>query len=396
MEMRNTPRCAESVTPSTTSKTNGRASTKDWHREKAVATNAQVPLSTYTSKIFCRPQATPRSYSLSAVIIARDEERCIVRCIKSIREHVDRILIVDTGSSDETPRLSRDNGATVRHYVWSGDFSAARNFALEQADSDWNLVIDADEYLTAGSSALTALKLKTPNTVYSITIRNTFDTSSGPMIELDPQARILPRGVRFSGKIHEQPEHNLDILFSGITLDHDGYRHQILSAKLLGREKLLQEAHRKSPGDDYIKFQIARTLELQNRLREASHWYRSITPKPVGAPAWHHVYAVQMAHVLTSLGKHHEALEALLPYEKSYSRSSDYYFVLGNVLFALAPDRNENPRALVTHAVAAWTRALSIGEESRFSGHVLGRGSFLAQQNLRVAREALAKLEASP
>ncbi|RYG22402.1 MAG: glycosyltransferase family 2 protein, partial [Burkholderiales bacterium] len=64
--------------------------------------------------------------SIAAVLIVRDEARCIERCLKSIRPHVDRIVVLDTGSVDGTPALAAACGAAVHHLEWPNDFSVAR------------------------------------------------------------------------------------------------------------------------------------------------------------------------------------------------------------------------------------------------------------------------------
>jgi len=78
-------------------------------------------------------------------MIARDEARCIERCLDSVRAHVDAMLVLDTGSRDATPEIARRAGARVAHFGWCDDFAAARNAALRAADADWALVLDADE-----------------------------------------------------------------------------------------------------------------------------------------------------------------------------------------------------------------------------------------------------------
>src|SRR4051794_7642346 len=87
-----------------------------------------------------------RMAKVALVMIARDEARCIERCLASVRAHVDEMLVLDTGSTDGTPELARCAGARVASFAWCDDFAAARNAALVLADADWSLVLDADEW----------------------------------------------------------------------------------------------------------------------------------------------------------------------------------------------------------------------------------------------------------
>jgi hypothetical protein len=85
--------------------------------------------------------------TVSACLIARNEERCLDRCLTSLRGAVDEIVVVDTGSTDRTLEIARAHGARVGTFVWCDDFAAARNAALDLATGDWVLSIDADEWL---------------------------------------------------------------------------------------------------------------------------------------------------------------------------------------------------------------------------------------------------------
>jgi tetratricopeptide (TPR) repeat protein len=85
--------------------------------------------------------------TLSAALIVRDEAEFIEGCLRSIEGHVDQIVLVDTGSVDETIEIARRFSVDLHHFCWCNDFSAARNFALDCAKGDWILYIDADERL---------------------------------------------------------------------------------------------------------------------------------------------------------------------------------------------------------------------------------------------------------
>ena len=75
------------------------------------------------------------------------------RCLRSIESIVDEIVVVDTGSTDNSVSIAQSFGATVLHRKWDGDFSAARNFGLDHVRSSWILYIDADEYLAPADRA---------------------------------------------------------------------------------------------------------------------------------------------------------------------------------------------------------------------------------------------------
>jgi Tfp pilus assembly protein PilF len=85
--------------------------------------------------------------TVSLCMIARDEEACIGKAIKSALALVDEIVVVDTGSQDNTRIIAEGYGARVVDLIWNDDFAEARNAALAAASCDWVLVLDCDEQL---------------------------------------------------------------------------------------------------------------------------------------------------------------------------------------------------------------------------------------------------------
>jgi glycosyltransferase involved in cell wall biosynthesis len=84
---------------------------------------------------------------LTAAMIVRDEERHLPDCLASLAGVVDEVVIVDTGSVDDSVAIARAHGARVFHHPWADDFSAPRNLGLDEARGRWILYIDADERL---------------------------------------------------------------------------------------------------------------------------------------------------------------------------------------------------------------------------------------------------------
>ena len=85
--------------------------------------------------------------TIGLVMIVRNESRSLEKCLSLAEKLVDGIYITDTGSTDNTIKIAQKYNAHISEFEWCNDFSAARNFALEQSPCDWNLILDADEYL---------------------------------------------------------------------------------------------------------------------------------------------------------------------------------------------------------------------------------------------------------
>ncbi len=84
---------------------------------------------------------------LSLCMIVKNEQQNLPRCLNSVKDYVDEIIIIDTGSEDDTVNIALSYGAKVGHFTWINDFSAARNYAISQASGTWILMLDADEEL---------------------------------------------------------------------------------------------------------------------------------------------------------------------------------------------------------------------------------------------------------
>lgn len=87
------------------------------------------------------------SRTISLCMIVKNEEKVLARCLDSVKDKVDEIIIVDTGSTDLTLDIARKYTHNIFYFEWIDDFSAARNESLKHASSEYILVLDADEYL---------------------------------------------------------------------------------------------------------------------------------------------------------------------------------------------------------------------------------------------------------
>lgn len=97
--------------------------------------------------------------TISLCMIVRDEQKTLSHCLASVKNLVDEIVIVDTGSKDQTKVIAKNAGAKIFDFPWVDNFAAARNFSFEQATQDFILWLDADDVLTfADQERFKALK----------------------------------------------------------------------------------------------------------------------------------------------------------------------------------------------------------------------------------------------
>lgn len=334
------------------------------------------------------------SLTIAAVLIVRDEARCIVRCLQSLQGWVDRTIVLDTGSTDTTAALARQSGARVHHFEWTNDFSAARNRALDIADADWNLVIDADEWIEAGGEGLRAW-CEGPPRLGRVCVHSVFDAGGG-LAGSDPATRswitrLLPRGVRFRGRVHEQAVSDLPRERLALHLGHDGYLDAQMAGKRDRNRPLLLADLRDHPGDSYIAYQLGKDAEGREDFAEACEWYAQALTGTTETANWLHELLVRYLHCLGQAGRVDEALALAEQRMPDWGDSPDFFFVVGNL--ALEQAMRDPEQAIdqwLPLAVGAWERCLEIGERPELEGSVQGRGSLLAQHNLDAVRSQLA------
>ena len=323
-------------------------------------------------------------------MIVRDEERNLERCIESARASVDEIVVVDTGSSDATPEIARQLGARVGRFAWRDDFSAARNAALALAEAPWRLVLDADEWILSGADSLASLRGLAPDFIGLISVANVFDDSNGRVGHAPSWLpRLLPRGVRYAGRIHEQPDSMLPARRLDLVVGHDGYLDAHKAKKAGRNEKLLTLALREAPQDAYLHYQLGKDRELRSHFATALPHYQRALAGADAAAAWRHDLVLRTMFTLKKLGRFEAGLalaEAEMP---RWQGSPDFFFTLGDLLLDCAASTPARAGELLPLIESSWLRALEIGEQPQLIDSVRGRGSYLPAQNLALMHESL-------
>jgi len=90
---------------------------------------------------------------ISLCLIVKNEGPSLKRCLQSFSGAYNELIVVDTGSEDETVEIAREFGARIDFLPWQDDFSAARNHACSLANSEWVVMVDGDEALAPGGTA---------------------------------------------------------------------------------------------------------------------------------------------------------------------------------------------------------------------------------------------------
>jgi glycosyltransferase involved in cell wall biosynthesis len=335
---------------------------------------------------------------LALVMIVRDEARGIARALESARGGVDAMIVLDTGSSDGTPEIAEGLGASVGRFAWCDDFSAARNAALDMSDADWNLILDGDEWLAGDLSALSPEALPALGEAFLGHLPVASQTRVGEAIEWSQAwiPRLLPRGVRYAGKVHEQPVSDLPARPIPVEILHDGYLAEQLARKAGRNEALLIAELNAAPEDAYLWFQLGKEYQVREAPPQAAHCFAEALRLAPADVAYRHALVVRALTAFKTAEQFDQALALADAEFEAWQESPDFFFALGDLYLEGAA---RNPDVAVSDFLPmvefAWKRCLEIGERSDLDGSVRGRGGHLAAHNLSVFYGSLGRAESA-
>lgn len=219
--------------------------------------------------------------SISLCMIVRNEEDSLGRCLSSVREAVDEIVIVDTGSTDRTKEIAASFGAVIFDFEWIDDFAAARNYSFEQATKSFILWLDADDVIDkADLERLKTLKAgELPYDSITMNYHLTFDSAGNPVFSLRRNRLVRrSRGFRWHGPVHEYLAVSGRIHHSDAAVTHRKERRHT-DRNLRIYLKRLEAGEHFSPRDHYY---FANELRDHARLQEAADWYEKFLESGLG------------------------------------------------------------------------------------------------------------------
>ena len=189
---------------------------------------------------------------ISACYIAKNEAENLAKSIKSLKTQVNEIVVVDTGSTDNTIVVARKLGARVYSFLWQDDFSKARNFALSKAKGEWLVLLDADEYFNAKTAGNIRQVIRQAQQADGLLIQMVnYDVDKAEIQDYFYQLRIVrnQQGLHYEGKIHEELKLSdgksmkfFRIHPEMLEIYHTGYASSVSRQKLERNLKLLQQA----------------------------------------------------------------------------------------------------------------------------------------------------------
>jgi glycosyltransferase involved in cell wall biosynthesis/SAM-dependent methyltransferase/Tfp pilus assembly protein PilF len=290
--------------------------------------------------------------SLSVCLIVKNEEKFLARCLKSVCDIAQQIVVVDTGSTDRTVEIAKKFGAEIHSFAWNDDFAAARNAALEHATGGWILILDADEELPeAQREKLHADMKKSGAIAYRLPLVNSGKEAEGP--SFIPRLFRNAPGVFYFNRIHEQVFPSLLALgkswgltarFGTAQLLHHGYTKEMIRDrnKIERNLKLLRQAVAENPSDANLMMNLGLELVRSDDFAAGVNKYReafelmSAQPAEETAPELREVLLTQFTCQLYKIRAHEEVVRVLnSPLAKNGGLAASHHFALGLSHFEL-------------------------------------------------------------
>jgi tetratricopeptide (TPR) repeat protein len=257
---------------------------------------------------------------VSLCLIAKNEEANLPACLDSVADLVQEIIVVDTGSTDQTKEVAQEHGARVFDFAWVDSFAAARNESLRHATRDWILWLDGDEHFDEENrrKLRTLLAgLQAEKAAYVMKQRSAPEQcgNSNTLVDQVRLFRNRPE-IRWRYRVHEQilPAVRASghaVRFTDICLEHTGYT----DAALLGHKsernlRLLRLQEMDDPDDPFTLFNLGWVYhDLGQSAQALPYLRRSLARSQPGDSIVRKLY-VLVAQAHRSLGQQRHALAA--------------------------------------------------------------------------------------
>ncbi|REE91372.1 glycosyl transferase family 2 [Paenibacillus taihuensis] len=328
---------------------------------------------------------------VSLCMIVRNESRFLADCLRTAAPYVAEMIVVDTGSTDDTIAIGERLGAQVMSFAWADDFAAARNASLAAARQPWILVLDADERLEVHSvEAWADLLADEASWGYFVALSSWVGGEDGAVVT-DAVCRLFRNDerIRFRGVIHEEvatsiAEHGGDgavgfadatatatmAAAAGISIWHEGYRDEVVAErdKFVRNQRLLELALARNPHDPVLRYAAGTELFAAGRYTEALEWLEPLASEQKdAADGYSSDVLLKIIHACRAVGRLADAARYAEVGVRRYGDFADMHDARAEVML----DLDDAGGALDS----AWA-AVSAGRAPAYYSTVAGAGTY--------------------
>ncbi|MEW6661108.1 MAG: glycosyltransferase [Bacillota bacterium] len=330
---------------------------------------------------------------ISLCMIVKDEAEYLPRCLNSVREAVDEIIVVDTGSSDTTIQIAQQFGAKIYRYQWNNDFAAARNFSLDMATGEWLLVLDADEEFPKGEQAKIRSLLLAQNVEgYCFQLFNYYGHEVGHDFITDLVCRLFRNRpqYRFKRALHEQVVDQIigvagesAVKIAPVRIFHYGH----LSSTIIKKNKsernlaIIRRAVTEDPDNRFLRYSLG--VELLN-LGQYSQALEQLKLSYTPGLNYTSDVVLKMVICLKELRQFETGLQLIDNSMIDYPNFTDFLFLKGEIYME---------QGNYAGAAQAFRSCLTMGEAPIYYSSTNGMGGYHAHYRLGKALEAMGNFE---
>jgi glycosyltransferase involved in cell wall biosynthesis len=276
---------------------------------------------------------------LSLCMIVKDEEKVLKKCLDSVKDIVDEIFIIDTGSSDHTKEIASQYTNHIYDYTWNNDFAAARNESIKNATGKWILVMDADEYVDPEEFKLLRQTLQnldhTNPYCLAVSIYSFLGKHGGAELPVERIFSNLP-SISYIRPIHEKivcSNKSITYITSKFRIYHTGYLEETRNAKDKSNRNLsiFETMLKQKKPEPYDYFTLANEYFSIKQFKKAHYYFERAYQRAKKNEIWFSFFMFQYIICLCEMDRFTDAFKLTNESIQKWGDYPEFYTVKGSI-----------------------------------------------------------------
>lgn len=287
---------------------------------------------------------------LSITMMVKNESKHLDKCLNSlltIMNEIDsELIIVDTGSEDNTIEIAKKYTDNVYRHEWNGNFAEMRNISIGYAKGEWIFVIDGDEVIDNPIQLVCFLNSVDSDNYNTgvVAIKSFLSGDNESSYEVHLNARLFKKleDFKYEGAVHEQPKIELPVLNIGVQLLHYGYistDKELMEKKFDRNVRILKAELEKNQDNIYYWFQLAQSYGMHKDYKESLDAcikaYKLVKKKKADKNRYKYIYNF-LVYVYYWNNKYEKVVKSCKETLKIRDGNIDIYYFLGHAQMKLS------------------------------------------------------------